>query len=461
MDARTLRERLAALSPAQRDQVRRQLPKIVPASQLQFGMWLHEQLNPDSVLYLNPVVLWIKGPLDEAVLKEALTALAVRHAPLRACYREGDDGDLLAVVDPPHMVRVDFASMNTRTAEDPAGEAARLAERSIFVPFDLGVAPVWRARLVRYAPDEHLLALAFHHICSDGGTLAIVYSELTGNYRTLIAGRPNELPEPKTTYFALLADRERESYSDSLAYWAGQLADAPTEIPLWHLEDADSRDGGGVPVALDGDLSARISRVCARRGASGFAGILATFAVLLSLESGQRDIVLTTPVDTRGQEGAGLAGCFVNTVVLRIPVPPADTLEQVLANAAKTLIGALDHSGVPFARMLAETRPRSRNEPMPFDTVAIVHNNAPLGALVWEGLDVSHHPLWPRHVKHDFTLSVGRTPDGWVGRLEYSGRYSAERARSLLRRWTEIVQVFVDDPETRVADVLDSVGAHR
>jgi non-ribosomal peptide synthetase component F len=203
---------------------------------------------------------------------------------------------------------------------------------------------------------------------------------------------------------------------------------------------------------LGQELSAQLSRVCARREASGFAGLLATFAVLLGLESGQRDIVLTTPVDTRGYDGADLVGCFVNTVVLRITVEPDDTLEQVLAAAATSLTGALDHSGVPFARVLAATGSRRRSEPMPFGAVGIVHNNAPLGPLAWAGLEVTHHPLRPRHVKHAFALSVGRTPDGWVGQLEHSGRYSAERAKSVVARWTEIVRVFVDRPETRVAE---------
>jgi hypothetical protein len=454
--APSLRSRVAALSVTQREALRQNLPQSFPACSAQFGIWLNEQLNPGTPIYINPAILRIRGPLDESALRTALTALQKRHAPLRSRYVENEDGDLRVMVSPSQSAPLDWRTFDVRGAETPERSAATLIEEQTFETFDLATGPVWRAVVIRYADDGCLLGLVFHHIVSDGGTLGVIFRELTTAYGQVTAGRTPSLPPVPQPYFPLAVRREREVRPESLRYWTGLLADAPGEIRL-PGPDAGGR-AGAAPVALSADVTARLSRACARRGASVFAGLLASFCALLALDSGQWDLALTTPVDTRGAEGADLVGCFVNTVVLRLVLRAEDPLEQVLAAAARTLTGALDHSDAPFAQVLAAAGSARRGAPLPFGTVGIVHNNAPLGPLVWEGLDVARHPMPVRHTKHELTLSVGRTPQGTVGHLEYGDRYSDTRVRSFVRRWGRVVEELADRPETRVGDLRSVVG---
>jgi hypothetical protein len=458
--AYSLRNRLAALSPAQRERIRHTLPHSFRAGSGQFGIWLNEQLNPGTHLYINPAVLRIQGLLDESVLRKALVEIQKRHAPLRSRYLDDEDGDLGVVVDPAGLAPLDWRTYDVRGAELPWEKAAALIEEQTFESFDLAAGPVWRTVVIRYADDQYLLGLVFHHIVSDGGTLGIVFRELTTIYEGLAESRAYTLPTIPTSYFSLVAERERDVRQESLRYWIDRLAAAPNEIRLRGQGDAGDHEAGAIPVALSAELTARLSRTCVRRGASSFAGLLAAFATLLAVESGQRDLVLTTPVDTRGAHGANLVGCFVNTVVLRLAPRDEDTLEGVLAEAATTLTEALDHSDVPFAQVLAAVDSKRRGAPLPFGSVGIVHNNAPLGPLAWKGLDVARHPLPVRHIKHELTLSVGRTPEGTVGHLEYDDCHSETTIRALVRRWTWVVEEIADRPETRVGDLRRLMDVH-
>ena len=56
------------------------------------------------------------------------------------------------------------------------------------MPFDLTVAPLMRATLLRLAEDDHVLLLNTHHIISDGWSLGVLLRELAALYEALSRG---------------------------------------------------------------------------------------------------------------------------------------------------------------------------------------------------------------------------------------------------------------------------------
>src|SRR5206468_1934905 len=132
--------------------------------------------------------------------------------------------------------------------------------------FDLGNAPPWRARLIRLAPDDHVLVLTLHHIVSDGWSLTLLLGDLAHAYRAATEETPAP-PPARATYTEVVsrlrpldgAERERLR-----AYWQVTLRDAPDHIRLPEDPTAKGSDyaGDSVPVRIGPEVVAPLALVC-------------------------------------------------------------------------------------------------------------------------------------------------------------------------------------------------------
>src|SRR5262249_22485353 len=123
--------------------------------------------------------------------------------------------------------RVDLSAMGPATA---AEEARLLGQELVETPFDLDRGPLLRAALVRVAPAERVLLMAFHHIVCDGWSLEILKSELAAPYRACADGRPSPLSALEPSYAEYMRERGTASPAadDDLRYWRERLAGFPT-----------------------------------------------------------------------------------------------------------------------------------------------------------------------------------------------------------------------------------------
>ena len=95
------------------------------------------------------------------------------------------------------------------------GDRIRLAGAALVAearaPFDLASGPVFRARLLRLAADDHVLSLVFHHVVVDAGSLAVFFDELSRLYAARVAGGPMPL-EPLLAQYGDYAVRQLGEY---------------------------------------------------------------------------------------------------------------------------------------------------------------------------------------------------------------------------------------------------------
>ncbi|RQX57215.1 non-ribosomal peptide synthetase, partial [Micromonospora chalcea] len=102
--------RLAALSPEKRALFEKLLRErgqarparrenVFPISVMQQGIWFLEQLRPGNPAYLIPAAVRIRGPLDTALLRQAVDGIVARHESLRTTF-ELRDGRPVQVVHP-------------------------------------------------------------------------------------------------------------------------------------------------------------------------------------------------------------------------------------------------------------------------------------------------------------------------------------------------------------------------
>src|SRR5690606_19567501 len=142
------------------------LARVVPTTEPQRELWLAAQLGEDaSLAYNESVSLQLRGPLDVARLERALQFVVDRHDALHASF--GPDGETFCVIErqPLQLPVEDLSALAAQKREAAVAERRRLG---VETPFDLTRGRLFRAELLRLAPQEHLLLMHAHHIVCDG-----------------------------------------------------------------------------------------------------------------------------------------------------------------------------------------------------------------------------------------------------------------------------------------------------
>jgi hypothetical protein len=212
-----------------------------------------------------------------------------------------------------------------------------------------------RARFLRLGELDHILLLTMHHIVSDGWSLGVLVRELTMLYEAYSDGRPSPLSALPIQYadFALW-QREwlsGEEMDRQLDYWKEQLRDAPAvlELPTDRPRPkVQSFRGAHESSVLPRELVASLRALSRGEGATLFMTLLAAFQLLLSRYSGQREIVIGTPIAGRTRvETEELIGFFINTLVLRMEVREGESWREHLKRVREMTLGAYGHQDVP------------------------------------------------------------------------------------------------------------------
>ncbi|MFD8251186.1 non-ribosomal peptide synthase/polyketide synthase [Streptomyces werraensis] len=424
-----------------------------PLSYAQQRLWFLDRFEPGSTEYTTLSVLRLRGPLDERALRTALDGLVARHESLRTTFT-GQDGQPRQVVHPPHPAALTVDDLTA--APDPRAALEELLDSEAATPFDLATGPLLRARLARTAADEHVLALAVHHIVTDGWSLGVLGRDLGELYAAAHEGRHPELPELPVRYADHAAwQRARTDQAErQLAHWRERLTGVPPlELPTDRPRPAvRTRDGALVTFTLPAELTDRLRERGREADATLYMTLLAGCTVLLSRWADQDDFAVGTV--TAGRERPELhdvVGMFVNTLVLRNHVRPGTSFRALLAQVRGTVLDAFAHQDVPFERLVDALQPERDTSRTPLFQVMVALHNLGAEAPELPGLDAE--PLLPpvRHATFDLAFDFVEGDDGVTGHLEYdTGLFDEDTVRGLAARLRLLLEAAVREPDRDV-----------
>ncbi|MGJ6960914.1 amino acid adenylation domain-containing protein [Streptosporangium sp. G11] len=357
----------------------------VAPTPLQADFWMAEQLYGENPVHNLGIRYRLDGPLDTVALREALDALAARHAILRSRYPAGEDGRPVTVVDPPGPVRLDEAD----APDEHDAEAIR--RRAVAEPFDLARGPLLRAVLLRMAGDHHELLLIVHHTAFDGWSAGVVLTDLAELYRAARAGVPARLPAPGTDFSRLAAVRAARAARPSLAaYWRHRLAGADLEVELpadRPRPAARTYRTERVARPLPDGLLERLETVGRDHGASLFMVLLAGVRTLMWRVTGREDVTVLAPVACRGSLDEETAvGPLLNILPLRGDVLAGGTFAELLAAVRRDTVSDLDHQELPLPALPALLGLSPALDRNPFGPVMLTVHNTPSGGVEEAGV---------------------------------------------------------------------------
>ncbi|WP_433260468.1 amino acid adenylation domain-containing protein [Actinosynnema sp. CS-041913] len=415
--------------------------QLFPASFAQERLWFVAQLAPDLGVYNIAFPVTLPDGLDVDLFRDAFERLVDRHETLRTALAIVD-GRLTQVVH--RRVPVEFAVTDASPDEVDALVTADCAR-----PIDPASAPLWRARLIRLPEDRWVLGFVVHHCVFDARSVSNLVGDLTGLYRA--AGREDaaELPELEIQYADFAAWQRDQlaggALDGELAYWRRRLADLPPEIGLptdRPRPPRPSHRGGEVWLELPAEDHQAVKRLARTAGTTAYAVLLAGFVAVLHRLSGQADVVVACPVAGRQlPELEPLIGMFVNTLVLRVDCGGTPSFRELVRRSTETLRSALDHSEIPFDRLVEELAP---------DRDAA---RAPLYQVVLNLIPSIGSPQTGNGTaKVDLILDLAEDADGLLrGRLEYSADlFDESTAHDLADRFTRLMGAALADPDLAV-----------
>ncbi|XVQ85649.1 non-ribosomal peptide synthase/polyketide synthase [Microbispora siamensis] len=439
---------LVALSQTDIERLEAALPglaDVLPLAPLQEGLLFHTLYDEQGAdVYSVQEVLSLRGPLDGAALRRAVTGLLRRHPSLRAGFwHEG-------LAQP---VQIVLGEVETPWAEadlSGLGEAERAAELTAIVAeertrrFDLARPPLVRFTLVRLGEDDHRLVIANHHILFDGWSMQVLLEELFALYRGETLPAAAEFRD----HLAWLAGQDA---TQAEAAWRRALAGlaAPTLL----AGAADGVPERPVQVYLEPEAGP-LTDLLRSHGLTLNTLVQGVWSLLLSVRTGRDDVVFGATFSGRSSGRAGVesaVGMFINTLPVRVTLRPAETLLDLLVRVQDEQSSLIDvqHLGLNHVQRLAGLGEL-------FDTLTVVENYphddddvweaAPgLTARVLEDHDATHYPL---------TLSV--LPGSRLRlRLEYRpDLISVDEVERLSDDLLRLLAAVVADPARPVAELV-------
>jgi len=418
--------------------------RYFPASPAQEGMWAEIQEDPlPAPLILAGVRL--RGPLDRDLLTRALHEMVARHETLRTTLRVRD-GRLTQVVAPPGTPAIPVTDI-------AATDFAPVTWAEVDRPFDLEREPLFRLRLLRLAPDDHIVMLVLHHLIGDARALEIFVRDLTAHYLALRAGDRTTLPPLAVQYgdFATwfhghLAAGRGAALRD---YWRRRLDGAAEAVLPTDLEppgDGSVR-GHTLYFPVRAETVAGAQRLAAARQATLFMVGCAAFQTLLSRYSGQRDQCVRVPISYRDwPEVEDLVADFSNDIVFRVDLSANPTFARLVDVVRDSALRDFAYRELP-PHLLADRLPDpgllARLFRVQFTTEADPEVELPDAGLRAELMP----PPW-QYAFRPLALRLRSTPDGWYCIATYrTANFSEQRISDLVHDYLDLLVELTTHPD--------------
>ena len=473
----------------------------LPVSFVQEAIWSYCQTPEVSALNVLAKICQITGPLDFTALRECLNYIVRRHEILRTTF-DLLDGEPVQIV---HRAEPIFLSIVQAAAGgDPKKEAERIIKDETSRILDLTQGPLIRFSLLRFDDKTHWFFCVCHHLLSDAWSTRLFYKEVALLYEARFKGRPPPLPEFEPLQYGDYACWERKilrrdgsDYQEAIGWWKEHFQRTPGRQLPWARKNLRS-DGSGYqraiawwknhfrkeparlelpfrrPRSLTGidpsegtidwpvelELEERLDLLSRSSGRSLFSVWLAALSALLTIETGQSDIIIGTYMTSRRRHPSlsNMIGCFANLVALRFQCEPARLFSDWLFEVSSLVAAAQERCEIPHTELSNVLQGLGVSQP---ELQLIFH--APMGtrrvdmefaSLELIGLDLRTRIKMPWGFKLELHKSHFQ-----ICRAYFNAEiYDPVGVRGFLRRLCQLLDALARHPDVSIANLVGSVG---
>ncbi|WP_066808090.1 non-ribosomal peptide synthetase [Sphingomonas asaccharolytica] len=455
------------VAAAKPQQIEKRAPNAeIPLSADQRQVWLHAIMAPDVPLYNESITIHRFGSFDRGAMERSVNEVLRRHEAWRTAFVE--EGGVLAQRVREHrdiVLPYDDVSHLPEAERDAA--ALAIGQEDARRAIDLNDAPLFRARIVKLADDNHRLYFTLHHIIFDGVAIyRVIVPELAKLYDAFSRGAPSPLPMPALQYgdYTIWQQEHLKSapIQKQIDYWRRTLADAPPKLELVgdRTKPARPTHAGSMEVfEIPNELIENLKQVGRRHGVTLYMTLLAAYHAQLHLYTGEDDIIVGGVTDLRRRpELENVVGYFLNTISLRAK-PKGDTrFSDFLIEVRDSVLGALAASEAPFDEVVRalDVKRRPGTHPL-FNCLFSIE--PPVDPFP-DGWDLTQMDVVVGGAKFDLYLELDeRQNEGMHGRFLYSTElFDPSTVRRMIGHYMTILEGVVADATLPLKD-LPLIGA--
>ncbi|MDI1460724.1 amino acid adenylation domain-containing protein [Catellatospora sp. KI3] len=435
-----------------------------PIAMSQQSLWMLSKFMPRIPLYNEAWQCRLRGVLDVAALRRALSAIAARHETLRTRYAMVG-GQPVQVVDDEVDIRLEHRDLSGVEPADRLAAAQAERDELILTPLNPAETPLAKVWLYPLSEDDHLAVFVMHHIVFDGISKEVFLDELVALYEAFRTGAEPELPELPLHYgeFALWqrAHLTGATLDRLVGYWRDRLADPPPPLPLPLDRPAPaSQDytGAKIVVPLPPELRDRVIALARAESVTPYMVLLTALYGQLRGSTGQHDLCVGSPLANRVQPGLdALIGCFINSIALRVSVDGDPTYRQALGRVRAACLDAIEHQELPFDKLVEELRPPRHPGRSPYFQVWFAMSDDTLlrrqtPGLTVDGFDDLSTGLSNGMAKLDLNWIVVDRGDHYALSLAYrTSLFDEGTARTMVDQFTRTLTELVTEPDAPLA----------
>ncbi|MFK5972010.1 MAG: amino acid adenylation domain-containing protein [Flavobacteriaceae bacterium] len=440
-----------AISPAPAD-------AIIPLSHGQQQLWFLQQLYPNNPFYNYSESYVLKGLLQVEHLLKGLQMIYRAHDILgstyhiedgRAIQRIGTHNDLI-------ILKHDLSRSNKSEARE---KAQKIMLEEATRSFDLTKGPLMNASLIKLDATEHILQITLHHIVTDKWSMGILRQQLAKYYTDLcsnlsIVENKTEIQYADYAYW----QHKREIDTKQLSYWKDKLSG---EIPLLDIPTDYTRPihpsfkGAFHVQNFSKELSSGILSLSKTLNTTPYVLLLSVYYNLLYRYSGQKDILVGSPISNRDQKVLeDLIGFFNDTVVLRTKLSPTMSFVDLVTEVRKTTLEAFSNKNVPFDLLVKTLKPERSLHINPFFQVMFLYHLVPPTPNFGSNLELSHSAFDSGVSKFDLTMYISEDNGLLSATFEYATDLFQE---STIKRFQEyfklLLQGVLENPKQSISEI--------
>jgi tyrocidine synthetase-3 len=443
----------------------REEKEYYPLSFAQRRLWVLCQFEADSTAYNIPGVLELYGIFNADTFQETLQALVDRHESLRTVFitSGGEPKQRILKDVTVNLQQTDLRELDYAEKEKKGKDIYVAAASNVF---HLENGPLFLFKLVRLENDKYLLIYNIHHIVSDGWSQGVINNEVVILYNAFSENKKNPLPPLELQYkdYTIWHNGRIDggNFDKSGQYWMEKFKDKPNgiELPTDHSRKAiQTFNGGRIQATVDKEIISRLIQLCRQQDVTLFMGLLALFSLFLHKYTGEKDIIIGSPIAGRKhRELHGMIGFLVNTLIYRNMVDPAENVVEFLGRVKKETLESYEYQDYPFDLLVERLELDRDLSQSPIFNVMLAHNNADIedDKLIIEGLGASDyvHGSEFNMSKFDLTCFMDKRGDALQIFFEYnSDLFECSTAGRMTANLVHLLECILNNPQTPIAEL--------
>ena len=323
-------------------------------------------------------------------------------------------------------------------------------------PFDLSVAPLFRAKIVKLENGKYILIIDTHHIICDGTSLNIFINELCSLYNNFTQ---TELTINYTDY--ILWEKENiitEDFKENEKYWIEQFEDClpilnlPTTFPRPALK---SYQGNTITYKISKKIAQNIKEFSKKHNTTPNIVLLSALYLLLNKYTHQNDIIVGTPAIGRvSKELNNVIGMFVNTLPIRNKFDDDLSLEKFLEHIKRLSSDALSHQDYSLDTLISKIHaPRDNSRNYLFDILFTYQTNR-LTSVAFEDVNAQLYIPQNNTSKYDISLEVLPINEEFLLSFEYCTELFDEKyINTFIKHYLNAIEQLLINTNKKIKEV--------